>query len=663
METNIVREFDKKISDETIVNIPRKKTYDEIIDELEEEVEELSENVPWNTTEQATEISVDDAAKYSRNKLELFGNTEQTIINLPSGYTQLDYIESTGTQFINLDYLVKQNTKLEIEYQTERIGGNTLFGASNNNMNYYASGLAGSTSQTGQDYPTTIKVSTNLSTEKTSLLWERSQVTYNGNVVVGNFGLENSKLVLFKNRRWPNDMGKVKLYKFIAYDGNIIAANYIPCKNSNNEIGLYDVVSNTFYGNSGTGDLVAGPNYPQPIHVVTGNNSIGVQGKNLFDKNSFTYESGYYNDNGKLVSSTNSGHSTNYIGVDSAKTYTISNLQKIYDNDNNYSTVIRVFYWDSLKNWVSRSEPSLGASSFTFTTPNNCKYITLLVEIRNIGGHVIHNIFINSDTIQIEEGTATSYEPHYHKNYPLDLCVSKNRFNINTSILSTYITNAGATGASQASDLSDYIYVKKGQAYTISYDYETLLANQRSMCFYDMSKTYISGQYYNCRIKSHTITPTQDGYIRFAYDKNCYDIQVEQSDTATEYVSYSSLELCKIENYQDEFVKNNGVWKIPNKIVKIDSYNGETITTPYISTTGGLDIGATIYYVGNAEYTITDETLISELDAIYEHLQLVKGTNNITITSSDLPPKMKLTYMQDLPSRLDKLEAMIIENS
>ena len=41
---------------------------------------------------------------------------------------------------------------------------------------------------------------------------------------------------------------------------------------------------------------------------------------------------------------------------------------------------------------------------------------------------------------------------------------------------------------------------------------------------------------------------------------------------------------------------------------------------------------------------ITDENLIAQLDAIYEHLELVKGINYITITANDLKPYMKLSY-------------------
>lgn len=42
-----------------------------------------------------------------------------------------------------------------------------------------------------------------------------------------------------------------------------------------------------------------------------------------------------------------------------------------------------------------------------------------------------------------------------------------------------------------------------------------------------------------------------------------------------------------------DYIENGKLYK---KIAKIDSYNGETITGNYASTTGGLDVGATIYY-------------------------------------------------------------------
>ena len=47
------------------------------VDSLENELTELASQMPWNTTEIQDSIHVEDSAKYSRNKLGLFGNLEQ----------------------------------------------------------------------------------------------------------------------------------------------------------------------------------------------------------------------------------------------------------------------------------------------------------------------------------------------------------------------------------------------------------------------------------------------------------------------------------------------------------------------------------------------------------------------------------------------------------
>ena len=112
--------------------------------------------------------------------------------------------------------------------------------------------------------------------------------------------------------------------------------------------------------------------------------------------------------------------------------------------------------------------------------------------------------------------------------------------------------------------------------------------------------------------------------------------------------------MCKIGNYEDEFIRiSKGVWKIPNKIIKIASYNGETITTSYISTTGGLDTGATVYYVGTEDLTITNTTLINQLEAIYNAISY-SGQTNITQTNNDLPFIIKASAIYDMQNLLNQ---------
>lgn len=79
---------------------------------------------------------------------------------------------------------------------------------------------------------------------------------------------------------------------------------------------------------------------------------------------------------------------------------------------------------------------------------------------------------------------------------------------------------------------------------------------------------------------------------------------------------------------------------------KIDSYNGETIEGEYISSTGGLDTGATIYYeLPSNEVTsevITSIQLHNELKALLE-TNIPRGDNTITFDSGVTTTKPHLS--------------------
>lgn len=87
----------------------------------------------------------------------------------------------------------------------------------------------------------------------------------------------------------------------------------------------------------------------------------------------------------------------------------------------------------------------------------------------------------------------------------------------------------------------------------------------------------------------------------------------------------------------DELIidKNGHCW-LNKKFNKIDSYNGETITTDYMSTTGGLDTGATVYYV-------LDTPQLIDLNYTAD-LTLYEGNNTIT-NSEDMD--MEIKYIKD----------------
>ena len=117
------------------------------------------------------------------------------------------------------------------------------------------------------------------------------------------------------------------------------------------------------------------------------------------------------------------------------------------------------------------------------------------------------------------------------------------------------------------------------------------------------------------------------------------NIQVEIGSVATDYEPYkgntaeitTGLPLCSVGDVRDELFLNTDTWTIIKRTAKLDSYAGETITTDYISSTGGLDTGAEVVYALDESYRITLSA--SEIAALNK-LQTYKGLTHIANSSN-----------------------------
>lgn len=90
-------ENDSKFIKETELN-ESQQIQDTKIQKLLDETEELIEQMPWSTTEKAESIRVEDSAKYSRNRLNIFGNLYQS-----RSYPSIPVV-ATGLQTVNVAY-------------------------------------------------------------------------------------------------------------------------------------------------------------------------------------------------------------------------------------------------------------------------------------------------------------------------------------------------------------------------------------------------------------------------------------------------------------------------------------------------------------------------------------------------------------------------------
>lgn len=115
------------------------------------------------------------------------------------------------------------------------------------------------------------------------------------------------------------------------------------------------------------------------------------------------------------------------------------------------------------------------------------------------------------------------------------------------------------------------------------------------------------------------------------------------SDTYT--IDLGNIELAKVQSQKDYIYNDNGAWKIHKVIGKIETYDGETITTDYVSTSGSLTPGDTVYYVLDEAETIliTDQSLTNVLDMIIS-IAFETGTTAVSITNADVTPDLAVVY-------------------
>lgn len=115
------------------------------------------------------------------------------------------------------------------------------------------------------------------------------------------------------------------------------------------------------------------------------------------------------------------------------------------------------------------------------------------------------------------------------------------------------------------------------------------------------------------------------------------------SDTYT--LDLGDITLAKVNNTIDYIYREGSLWKIHKAIGKIDSYDGETINTDYVSTTGSLSTGAEVYYVLETPEVITieDENLTNTLNQIIS-VPLPTGSNTMSITNPDVTPTLTVSY-------------------
>lgn len=356
--------------------------------------------------------------------LSIYGNSKQDI--LPDGYTQLEYIETTGTQYIDTGIYGELESELKFVGQVTKYyaGGNYghLWGDLSDNTRALTfsttkSTTASTTSRFGNKATsiTTSPVRMIPLNETVTIIENKEKATSsNGIEIIFNATDEfttNKTLTLFGangSSGMTTARHNYRCQYFSHKKNGVLVQELIPAKrNSDDEIGMYDTVNNRFLTNDGTDTFVAGnvaPNPTTPIEIE----SVGDRTKNLFDihSNDILWATNISED-GTVVSSAYNSASA-FIACKPNTTYTIS------FTSGSTSSVTRYHAYNKNKEWVqqltSLTTRSSEKQTVIFTTTNDTDYIRF--TFRGVNSQ---SEDLQSDT-QLEEGSiATPYEPYGYK--------------------------------------------------------------------------------------------------------------------------------------------------------------------------------------------------------------------------------------------------------
>lgn len=184
---------------------------------------------------------------------------------LPSGYSEVDYLEVSGTQYLNLGNF-KDIHQCKIEIQFDVTQGDLL--ASTTPTPYFTiinKAMYPFITYNGSGMGT--KVSTGVHVLKYYGGKTRTYAEVDGIVngeLTYTYPSQTKTVALFAdwNEGSPRNCAQGKCYylKIWDTDHTTLIRDYVPCiRTSDNKAGMFDLVNNAFYDNKGSGTIVAGP--------------------------------------------------------------------------------------------------------------------------------------------------------------------------------------------------------------------------------------------------------------------------------------------------------------------------------------------------------------------------------------------------------------------
>lgn len=244
--------------------------------------------------------------QYNLNVEFYFESSYNVVFNidtnsLPLDYQQVEYLESTGTQYINTNYLPNNLTNIESQFMYNDLSELTsLFGVREVNgtkkqflisttpekVLWIVNGINNKAIEniiveTNQKY--TVKIT------PTAAYWNTEKILDMNSELAA---IEKKPMYLF-GRNTSDGFStplKGKIYYLKIIENDKLVRNFIPCYRKIDKVsGMYDTVENIFYENAGTGNFITGADMYVLKHqtILLGQNE--KLNKNEFSKENYIF--------------------------------------------------------------------------------------------------------------------------------------------------------------------------------------------------------------------------------------------------------------------------------------------------------------------------------------------------------------------------------------
>lgn len=184
----------------------------------------------------------------------------------------LEYIESTGTQYIDTGIIPKSTTRVVMKFKYNDVTRRQQHGwGSSGSAESFFMGIDGTNLEFISSVSNSYKViSTGISADSSIHIFDLKSgsqkldgIEHGTENTIGNTASTGQTLYLFAQHvEWssaPNDYCDCNMYYCQIYDGDKLVRDYIPTTDSADVVCFYDEVTKTYYYNKGTGSFIAGP--------------------------------------------------------------------------------------------------------------------------------------------------------------------------------------------------------------------------------------------------------------------------------------------------------------------------------------------------------------------------------------------------------------------